>query len=48
LSQLAILFKNGDLAQRVEALVLSAIGGVAVGRGFEPQSDLEVFSAKMI
>jgi hypothetical protein len=24
------------------------LGGVAVGRGFEPQSDLELFSAKII
>jgi hypothetical protein len=54
--------KNGDLAQRAEALVLvlgRSLAGYlrvtgrlsrtqAVGRGFEPQSDLELFTAKII
>jgi hypothetical protein len=44
LSRELLFFKDSDLAQRAEALVL---GGVAVGRGFEPHSDLELFSAKI-
>jgi hypothetical protein len=35
------------MAQRVRALVL-VLGGVAVGRGFEPQSDLEISFAEIL
>jgi hypothetical protein len=40
-------FKNGDLAQRVRAVVF-VLGGVAVGRGFELQSDLELVFAEIL
>jgi hypothetical protein len=40
-------FKNGGLAQRVERWYL-VLGGVAVGRGFEPQSDLELSFAEIL
>jgi hypothetical protein len=42
-------FLEGFKMVRVRALVFSAsIGGVAVGRGFEPQSDLELSFAKIL
>jgi hypothetical protein len=43
--QRTILFKDSDLAQRAKPLAMALLGGVAVGRGFEP---LELFSAKII
>jgi hypothetical protein len=46
-SGLSFTFKNGDLARGLKRWYL-VLGSVAVCRGFKPQSDLELFSAKII
>jgi hypothetical protein len=48
LSREPSFLENGDLAQRVKALVFIVLGGVAIGREFELQSDLELFFAEIL
>jgi hypothetical protein len=46
--QKTIVFKDRDLAQWAKKCWYLVISGVAVGRGFKPQSDLALFFAKII